>query len=224
MMGISIRQAATAGCLAMVAALPAAAAADTAVAFPPEGKGAAWDNLTIALTQADGTVNIALASDPGAGWLEDLMGLLLMAAPDQVRFSAVYDPATQQVTTEQRAILERINGFISTHGVDWDVCNGWWMSPDSTSISASVADQFGGSIILIDNGPSSDAYDNPEADFMQARYDDPAFAAIFGDDARRATDPEEYLAVVEAFFVQVMGQGDADADRMTAGGGWVDGC
>lgn len=222
MMVTMIRQTAAAGCLMMAAVLPAAG--QSAVDFPPDGKGAAWDNLTIALTQADGTVNVALATDPGAGRLEDLMGLLLMSAPDQVRFSTVYDPTTQQVTTAQRAMLERINGFISSHGVDWDVCNGWWMSPDSTNISASVADRFGGSIILIDNGPSSDAYDNPEADFMQARYDDPAFAGVFGDDARRVTDPEEYLAVAEAFFLQVMGQGDADADRLTAGGGWVDGC
>lgn len=211
-----------AACVTGAWAVPVCAA--SAVDFPAGGQAAAWDNLTIALTQADGAVSIALAAEPDAGQLEDLMGLLLMSPAKQVRFSTVYDPETQRVTADQTAILDKVNQFIESHGVEWKVCNDWWMSPDSAVISASVNDSFGGSLILIDNGASSDAYDNPEADFMQARYDDPAFAAVFGDGARRVTDPEEYLAAVEAFWVQVQSDGGSSDGQTSENGGWVDGC
>jgi hypothetical protein len=190
----------------------------TALAFPPPGAAAALDNLTLALTQVDGSIDVVFAARPDLAALDDFLSLVILQTGFQVRFSVFPD------TAGRGEIFTQIYDFREAHGLDWHVCRGWWAWPRADGYAAQLRDRFGGSIVFIDNGASSDADDNPEADYLTARHLDPAFAAVFGLEPFRVEEPEAYLKIGEMFWHQVT-QIDAwpGLERLLDRGGWVDG-
>lgn len=194
------------------------ASAETALDFPAPGPRAAWNNLVLALTQTDGSIDVVIAerSDPAA--LANLLDLLVLHTGIQVRFSVFHDVA------DRGEVLAQIYAFREATGTDLHVCRGWWSWPEADGYAAMLRDQFGGSLVFIDNGDSSDAYDNPASNFMAARVLDPLSAGVLGPDLRRIEDGGDYIAALEMFWRQIDMLNIWDRDRLLARGGWVDGC
>lgn len=176
--------------------------------------------LAGALMRADGSVDLVIGHDPGTEKLTDMLDLLAASTADQVRLSTLYDPETLRVSAEQKTVLTAVRDYIAMHGLDWHVCEGWWGTPGREHLSRRVIEEFGGSLLFIDNGPSSDLIENPSADMIEALATDPAFASVF-DHPKRVTDAEGYWNAVEAFWSQVMLDNALDPAQR---GGWKDGC
>lgn len=193
------------------------ASQEAALHFPPAGTPAAWDNLTLAVTQADGAVDVVLAVEPDPDRLSNVLSLLAIGTADQVRFSATYD------VPGRREALAGIERFARANGLAWAVCPNWWLSPDVDYLAAEIREDLGGSLVFIDNGPSSDAPDNPDADLAAAMREDPAFAGVLGPDARRVEDAADYFDASTAVWMQVVPNRALDPARQDKGG-WVDGC
>ncbi len=174
---------------------------------------------TLALTRTDGSIDVVFAARPDPAALEDFLSLLILHTGFQVRFTVFHD------TTGRGEILAQLYAFREAHGLDWHVCRGWWAWPQADGYAAQLRDRFGGSIVFIDNGDSSDAYDNPEADVLTARLLDPAFVGVFAPHPFRVEEPEAYLKIGEMFWQQIT-QIDAwqGRERLLNRGGWVDGC
>lgn len=136
----------------------------------------------------------------------------------QVRFSIFHD------VEDRGKVLAQSYAFREATGTDLHVCRGWWSRPEADRYAAMMRERFGGSLVFIDNGDSSDAYDNPASDFMAARVLDPLFAGVFGPDPRRIEDGGDYLAALEMFWWQIDRLDTWDRDRLLARGGWVDAC
>jgi hypothetical protein len=191
----------------------------TALDFPPAGAAAALDNFTLALTQTDGSIDVVLAERPHPAALDELLALLLLNTGFQVRFSVFHD------APERGEALAQLFAFRQSHGVDWHICRNWWSWPEADGYAAEVRDRFGGSIVFIDNGDSSDAYDNPDADFMTARILDPVYGGVLGPEPFRVEDPSDYLSIGGMFYHQVTEiDGWQGLDRLLDRGGWLDGC
>lgn len=161
------------------ACLAATASAETALDFPAPGPRAAWNNLVLGLTQTDGSIDVVIAERPDPAALGNLLDLLVLHTGFQVRFSVFHD------VEDRGEVLAQIYAFREATGTDLHICRGWWSWPDADTYAATVREQFGGSLVFIDNGDSSDAYDNPASDFMAARTFDPLFAGVLGSDPRR---------------------------------------
>lgn len=189
----------------------------TSLAMPSVSGQSASQNLDLGVTQTDGTVSIVFASEPDSDQLEYFLSLMVISTADQVRFSATYD------LDNRNGLLEGLEAFIGANGVPWHVCRGWWMSPDDDYSAALIREDFGGSLVFIDNGQSSDVVDNPEADLNAALTADPVFAGMFGSDPRRVESGEEYFNAVTAFWSQVVPKVELIRERQKKGG-WVDGC
>lgn len=177
-------------------------------------------DLAGALMRADGSVDLVIGVDPGPEELVGLLDLLAVSSADQVRLSTLYDPETLRVTADQKAVLTVMQDYIAANGLDWHVCEGWWGTPGREHLSQRIAEDFGGSLLFIDNGLSSDVIDNPSADLMESLSNDPAFANVFVQ-PERLIDVESYWNAVEAFWSQVMLDNALDPARR---GGWKDGC
>jgi hypothetical protein len=176
--------------------------------------------LAGALMRADGSVDLVIGYDPGTEKLTNILDLLAASTAEQVRLSTLYDPETLRVSAEQKTVLTAVRDYIAMHGLDWHVCEGWWGTPGREHLSRRVIEEFGGSLLFIDNGPSSDLIENPSADMIEALATDPAFASVF-DHPKRVTDAEGYWNAVEAFWSQVMLDNALDPAQR---GGWKDGC
>ncbi|NJM81832.1 MAG: hypothetical protein HC844_04415 [Tabrizicola sp.] len=172
--------------------------------------------LAGALMRADGSVDLVIGVSPGPEKLVEMLDLLSVSTATQIRLSALYDPETLRVTSGQKAILSVFRDYIAVHGLDWHVCEGWWGTPGREHLSRRVIDEFGGSLIFIDNGPSSDLIDNPSSDLSAAVANDPVFASLFKD-AEWIVDGEEYWNAVEAVWSQVMLDNALDPARRGAG-------
>ena len=197
----------------------AAGAQESALDLPPPGAQAAWDNLALALTQADGSVDVMLADPPDPDRLDALLDLMVLSTADQVRISTTYDMPGKAET------LARIEGFIDENGLPWHVCHGWWLSPDSDPYATLIRDRLGGSLVFLDNDPTTGIVENPEASFDEAMRGDPAFAGTVGQEPRRIADAEDYFEAASAVWVQVMALHGAELDPARRDeGGWVDGC
>ena len=196
---------------------PGVASQETALDFPTPGAEAAQDNLTLAVTQADGSVDVVLAQEPATEHLDRFLDLLVIGTASQVRFSATYDMPGRRET------LDRIEAFSRENGLGWSVCHDWWLSPDADYLATAIRDTFGGSLVFIDNGATSDAVDNPDADLGTAMRADPAYAAVLSSAPRRISDAGEYLDGVMAVWIQIVPTRELDAARQSKGG-WLDGC
>ena len=196
-----------------------AGAQEKSLDLPPPGAQAAWDNLALAVTQADGSVDVMLADRPDPDRLDALLDLMVLSTADQVRISTTYDmPGKEEA-------LGRIEGFIRENGLLWHVCHGWWLSPDSDPYATLIRDRFGGSLMFLDNDPTTGIVENPEASFDEALRVDPAFAGAVGQEPRRIADAEDYFEAASAVWVQVMAVHGAELDPARRDeGGWVDGC
>lgn len=194
-----------------------AEASESALAFPSANGQTVAQNLDLGVTQADGTVDVVFADRPDAATLEYFLSLMVLGTAEQVRFSATYSAEGRLET------LREIETFIEANGMPWHVCHGWWLSPDDDYAASVVKDRLGGSVILIDNGPSSDVVDNPDADLSAALTADPVFAGIFGSGAARVEDPSDYFEAVSAIWGQVVPNRELDSQRQERGG-WIDGC
>lgn len=207
-------------CSVLSAALVAPVYADeheSALPFPAALGPSVLQNLELGVTQADGTVDVVFASEPDAEKLEYFLSLMVLGTAEQVRFSVTYNAEQRQATFEQ------IESFIQANGVPWHVCHGWWMSPDADYAEGVIRDELGGSIILIDNGHSSDAVDNPEADIVEALTADPVFVGAFGSQPVRVEDMGKYLKAVSVIWGQIVPVRELDSQRQERGG-WIDGC
>ncbi|REG53171.1 hypothetical protein EQ718_08230 [Paracoccus versutus] len=198
--------------------LAATASAETALDSLAPGPRAAWNNLVLGLTQTDGSIDVVIAERPDPVALANLLDLLVLHTGLQVRFSVFHDVA------DRGEVLAQIYAFREVTGTDLHVCRSWWSWPEADGYAAMLRDRFGGSLVFIDNGDSSDAYDNPASDFMAARILDPLFAGVFGPDPRRIEDGGDYLAAMEMFWRQIDTLNIWDRDRLLVRGGWVDGC
>lgn len=192
--------------------------AETALDFPAPSPRATWNNLVLGMTQTDGSIDVVIATRPDPVALGHLLDLLVMNTGFQVRFSVLHD-------VEARGeVLAQIYAFRDATGTDLHVCRGWWTWPDAHRFAALLRDRFGGSVVFIDNGPSSDAFENPSSDFIAAMRLDPMFAAAASDAPRRVTDGEDYLSALEMFWQQIYSLNEHEAERLLARGGWIDGC
>lgn len=202
----------------LAACFVTAASAETALDFLAPGPRAVWNNLVLGLTQTDGSIDVLIAERPDPAALGNLLDLLVLHTGFQVRFSVFHDVA------DRGEVLAQIYVFRETTGTDLHVCRGWWSWPEADGYAAMLRDQFDGSLVFIDNGDSSDAYDNPASDFMAARILDPLFAGVLGPDPGRIEDGGDYLAALETFWRQIDTLAIWDRDRLLARGGRVDGC
>lgn len=207
-------------CAALTAFAAAPALADgsaSALPFPAVQGQSVSQNLDLGVTQADGTVDVVLAAAPDPDRLDYFLSLLVLGTAEQVRFSVTYD------ANERQATVGQIESFIEANGVPWHMCHGWWLSPDDDYAETVIRDELGGSVILIDNGQSSDVVDNPEADMEKALTADPVFTGVFGPQPVRVEDMGDYFKAVSAIWGQVVPNRELDSQRQERGG-WVDGC
>lgn len=177
-----------------------------------------WDQITVALTEADGSVDVAIAAPPDNGALEDLMSLMILSTAEQIRIGVA--PGMQG----RAKTVERVETFISERGLPWSVCQSWWDGPDAGTFGQRVRDDFGGSLVLIDNGSSSVANDGGNVDLDEALKVDPAFAGIAGGEPRMVRTAESYFYAVETFRTRIDPERELDPEWMKEHGGWVDGC
>ncbi len=191
-----------------------------AMQMPSVVGGDGLKQLADALRIADGSVDLVIGGDPGPEKLGVILDLLSVSSADQIRLSTLYDPETLRVTAEQKAVLAVVRDYIATHGLNWYVCEGWWGTPGREHLSRRVIEEFRGSLLFIDNGPSSDLIENPSADLNAAIAADPVFAGLF-DQTQWIIDGEGYWNAVEAFWSQVMLDNALEPARR---GGWKDGC
>jgi hypothetical protein len=221
-MQMTWKLAALASAMVLVISAPVWAEEGSAAAMqmPSVSGGDGLKQLADALRSADGSVDLVIGVDPGPEKLGEILNLLSVSTADQIRLSVLYDPETLRVTAEQKVVLAVVRDYIAVRGLDWYVCEGWWGTPGREDLSRRVAGEFGGSLLFIDNGSSSDLIDNPSADLIEALENDPAFASVF-DQPQRLTDGEPYWNAVEAFWSQVMLDNELDHERR---GGWKDGC
>ena len=190
-------------------------AAETDLPFPVNGQ-TVFQNLNLGVTQTDGSIDVVFATKPDPERLADFLSLMVVATAQQVRFSATFN-AEDRIET-----LRSVEDFITSTGVPWHVCHGWWLSPDADYSETVVRDDLGGSLIFIDNGQSSDVVDNPAADMVAALTADPIFGGTFVGNAQRVDDTGKYFDAVSAIWGQVVPNRELDQDRQEKGG-WVDG-
>ena len=202
----------------MLASAGTASHAETALDYPAPGARAAWNNLVLGATQTDGSIDVVIAASPDPAALGTLLDLMVLQSGFQVRFSIFHD------VEARREVLAQIYAFREATGTDLLVCRTWWAWSDADRFAALLRDRFGGSVVFIDNGASSDAFDNPSSDYIAAMRLDPMFAAALSDAPHRVTDGEDYLAALEMFWQQINSQNMPDGDRLLARGGWIDGC
>ncbi len=202
----------------MLASAGTASHAETALDYPAPGARAAWNNLVLGATQTDGSIDVVIAASPDPAALGTLLDLMVLQSGFQVRFSIFHD------VEARREVLAQIYAFREATGTDLLVCRTWWAWSDADRFAALLRNRFGGSVVFIDNGASSDAFDNPSSDYIAAMRLDPMFAAALSDAPHRVTDGEDYLAALEMFWQQINSQNMPDGDRLLARGGWIDGC
>lgn len=200
------------------ACLVSGASAEPALEFPAPGPEAAWNNLVLGLTQTDGSIDVVIAERPETAALGNLLDLLVLHTGLQLRFSIFHD------VEDRGEVMAQIYAFHEATGMDLHVCRGWWAWPDSDASAAMLRESFGGSLVFIDNGPSSDAYDNPSSNLMTARTLDPMFAGALGADLRRVDNGEDYLEALAMLWQQVDSLDAWDRGRLLERGGWIDGC
>ena len=203
--------------LAIALWVGAAGAEGPGLDLPAPGPGAARDNLVLALTQAQGSVDVVLSADPDLDRLERLLELLVLSTARQVRVSFTRDMPRRD------AAVARVGAFVEGTGAGLHVCEGWWRSPETDPLAARVWSDMGGALVLIDNDPTTDFIDNPEADMEALMREDPAFAGVLGDDSRRIADAADYHDAVSAVWTHVVPGRALDPARQSRGG-WVDGC
>lgn len=184
------------------------------VATPLVAQTSAFD---LAVAGTSGSVDVVLGVEPGDQMLEALLKSLSASSVYQVRFSAAeYAPWSIKA-------MGMVEDYISENGLDWYVCHGWWLSPDTDDVAALLKDQFGGSLIFFDEGPTSDYLDNPNADMAKGMETDAVFGGVLNGSANRVRDPALYYEALTAIWTQIVPVRELDAERQSRGG-WVDGC
>lgn len=177
---------------------------------------AGWGEMSRALQAATGSVDVVIAGALSSESLGGLLDLLAQSSADQVRISMTYDvPGRRELGAVAEAVARE-------RGLPWHVCHDWWLIPDHDWRAAFVHDELGGSLVLIDNDPSSGVVENPEEDLAVAIQQDPAFAGVLGAAPRRIEEADVYFEAVSAPWSQV--QGHATSPAQQEQGGWVDGC
>lgn len=176
-----------------------------------------WDQIIVSLTEANGSVDVVIASPPDYGSLEDLLSIMILSTANQIRIGVAPGMQGRQKT------IDRIEGFIADRGLSWSMCQGWWDTEGAGVFAKRVRDEFGGSLVFIDNGASSSVIDG-DADFELAIEADPAFAAMTGPSPFMISDRSAYFNAVEVFWSRIVPTHDLDPNWWKENGGWIDGC
>lgn len=186
-------------------------------ATPLVAETSAQSRLGLALAATSGSVDVVLGAEPGDQRLEALLRGLSASSAHQVRFSTVpYGPSSRET-------IRVVENFIAENELDWHVCHGWWLSPDDDYVGTLLTEEFAGSMIFFDEGPTSDVIDNPNADIASGIEADAVFSGILHDAADRVREPELYYRAVNAIWTQIVPVRQLDPERQKRGG-WVDGC